>query len=310
LHSSCRHCSVWCCSADCRPFRCTICGTISERDLSDHSNAQRPCHTMETWLVIGISGVTNGGKTTLAKSLEAYFTAHLHKTFFKENLILNKVVALCQDDYFLPVDSPRHELVKKLNHINWEILGSLDMDRMCQDIMQVLGQKFILYNCHQLRHARSDEDSEMGERVESMDEFNLFADHFLSNFLAKYDENGTGSRTTNLIKKSKNESYQSMNIKINVLLLEGFLLFNHSFTRDLCSIKFHIHLPYERCYARRVQRVYDPPDVVGYFEMCVWPLYEKHYREFKGRKDIYVLNGEIAPDSIFNYVLNSIKDLL
>lgn len=61
---------------------------------------------METWLVIGISGVTNGGKTTLAKSLEAYFTAHLHKTFFKENLILNKVVALCQDDYFLPVDSP------------------------------------------------------------------------------------------------------------------------------------------------------------------------------------------------------------
>uniref|UniRef100_A0A182K932 Deoxynucleoside kinase domain-containing protein n=1 Tax=Anopheles christyi TaxID=43041 RepID=A0A182K932_9DIPT len=265
---------------------------------------------METWLVIGISGVTNGGKTTLAKSLEAYFTAHQNKPFFKDNLMLNKVVALCQDDYFLPVDSPRHEMIKKLNHINWEILSSLDMDRMCQDIMKVLGQKFILYNCHQLKRHQTEEDSEMGEQVETMDEFNLFADHFLSNFLARYDENGTGGRTTNLIKKSKNESYQNMSIKINILLLEGFLLFNHSFTRDLCSIKFHIHLPYERCYARRLQRVYDPPDVVGYFEMCVWPMYEKHYREFKGRKDIYVLNGEIPTDSIFNYVLNSIKDLL
>lgn len=266
---------------------------------------------MESWLVIGISGVTNGGKTTLAKSLEAYFAAQQNKVFFKDNLTLNKVVGLCQDDYFLPVDSAKHTMIEKLNHINWEILSSLDMERMCLDIMKILGHKFILYNCHQLR--QSTEDSGVtGEPVEQMvqyDEDNIFADHFLTNFLNKYDENG-GGRTTNLIKKSKNESYQNMNIKLNILLLEGFLIFNHPFTLDLCNVKFHIHLPYERCYARRLQRVYDPPDVIGYFEMCVWPMYERHFQEFKDRKDVYVLNGEIPQENILNYVLNCVKDLL
>ncbi|XP_058125995.1 nicotinamide riboside kinase 2 [Anopheles ziemanni] len=268
---------------------------------------------METWLVIGVSGVTNGGKTTLAKSLETYFASQQNKGFFKENLTLNKVVSLCQDDYFLPVDSPKHTVIEKLNHINWEILSSIDMERMCLDIMKILGHKFILYNCHQLRQS-ADEGTVVGgeQSVDSMvedEEDNIFADHFLSNFLSKYDENG-GGRTTNLIKKSKNESYQNMNIKLNILLLEGFLIFNNPFTLDLCSIKFHIHLPYERCYARRLQRVYDPPDVVGYFEMCVWPMYEKHFQEFKDRKDIYILNGEIPQENIFNYVLNCVKDLL
>ncbi|XP_050090582.1 nicotinamide riboside kinase 2 [Anopheles aquasalis] len=283
---------------------------------------------METWLVIGISGVTNGGKTTLAKSLESYLLSQQGKGFFKENLMLNRVVALCQDDYFLPVDSPKHCVIEKLNHINWEILSSLDMERMCYDIMKLLGHKFILYNCQQLRaQERGSECGGIVDQVEPMvqDEDNIFADHFLTNFLRKYGGNengnggaaGTGSgssggsgRTTNWIKKSKNEPFHNVSIKLNVLLLEGFLLFNHPITLDLCGIKFHIHLPYEKCYSRRLQRVYDPPDVVGYFEMCVWPMYEKHYKEFKDRKDIYVLNGEIPQENIFNYVLNCIKDLL
>lgn len=255
---------------------------------------------METWLVIGISGVTNGGKSTLAKSLHSYFSDHLNKIIFKENITLNKVALFCQDDYFLPVDSPKHKVVEKLNHINWEILSSIDMDRMCHDIMKILGHKFILYN-------------NLTEQIDpSVDEDNIFADHFLSNYLHRYDESSiTGNqRTSSLIKKSKNESFQNMNIKLNVLLLEGFLIFNHPFTLDLCNVKFHLHLPYEKCYARRVRRVYDPPDVVGYFEMCVWPLYEKHFKDFKDRTDIYMLNGEVPKENILNYVLNCIKNLM
>lgn len=266
---------------------------------------------METWLVIGISGVTNGGKTTLAKSLHSYFSGHLNKIIFKENITLNKVALLCQDDYFLPVDSPKHKVVEKLNHINWEILSSIDMDKMCHDIMKLLGHKFILYNCQQL--SKSEGDNNIAEQVDPVtDEDNIFADHFLSNYLNKYDDGTAGGnqRTNNLIKKSKNDSFQNMNIKLNVLLLEGFLLFNHPFTLDLCNIKFHLHLPYEKCYARRIQRIYDPPDVVGYFEMCVWPMYEKHFKEFKDRTDIFMLNGEVGKENILNYVLNCIKDLL
>lgn len=267
---------------------------------------------METWLVIGISGVTNGGKTTLAKSLQHYFTGHLNKIIFKENITMNKVALLSQDDYFLPVDSPKHKVIEKLGHINWEILSSIDMDKMCHDIMTILGHKFILYNCHQL--SKTEGDNNIAEQVDPVtDEDNIFADHFLSNYLNKYDDGsvaGVNQRTTNLIKKSKNESFQNMNIKLNVLLIEGFLIFNHPFTLDLCNVKFHTHLPYEKCYERRIKREYDPPDVVGYFEMCVWPMYEKHFKEFKDRPDIYMLNGEVPKENILNYVLNCIKDLL
>ncbi|XP_055531629.1 nicotinamide riboside kinase 1 [Wyeomyia smithii] len=266
---------------------------------------------METWLVIGVSGVTNGGKTTLAKSLQSYFSGHLNKIIFKENITLNRITLLCQDDYFLPVDSPKHTLIEKLNHINWEIMSSIDMDRMCHDIMMILGHKFILYNCQQL--SKSETDSNIAEQTDPVnDEDNIFADHFLSNYLNKYDENtaSVNQRSTTLIKKSKNETFQNMNIKLNVLIIEGFLIFNHPFTLDLCSIKLHLHLPYEKCYARRVQRVYDPPDVIGYFEMCVWPFYEKHSKEFKDRTDIFMLNGEVPKESLLNYVLNCIKNLL
>lgn len=266
---------------------------------------------METWLVIGVSGVTNGGKTTLAKCLQRYFTDHLNKIIFKENITLHKVALLSQDDYFLPVDSPKHKVIEKLGHINWEILSAIDMDKMCHDIMKILGHKFILYNCHQL--SKSEGENSIAEQVDlGTDEDNIFADHFLSNYLNKYDDGSAGvnQRTTNIIKKSKNDSFQNMNIKLNVLIIEGFLIFNHPFTLDLCNVKFHIHLPYEKCYERRITRVYDPPDVVGYFEMCVWPLYEKHFKEFKDRPDMFMLNGEVPKENIFNYVLNCIKDLL
>lgn len=56
--------------------------------------------------------------------------------------------------------------------------------------------------------------------------------------------------------------------------------------------------------------MYDPPDVVGYFEMCVWPMYEKHFKEFRDRTDVYMLNGEVPKENIMNYVLNCIKDLV
>ena len=259
---------------------------------------------MECWLVIGISGVTCGGKTTLAKTLEDYLLGHLNRIIFKDNITLNKVVSVNQDDYFLPVDDPRHTKVEKLNHINFDILTALDMDRMCQDIVNILGNKFVLYNCN-LSNLKSSFANDMAENGELKG--NIFRDHFMTNYL---DANGfNNQRAPNLIKKSRNESFHNINIKLNVLIIEGFLIFNHPFTLDLCNIKFHLHLPYEKCYARRMSRSYDPPDVVGYFEMCVWPFYEQHSKEFKDRNDIFVLNGDVCQQNIFNYVLNCIKDV-
>ena len=75
------------------------------------------------WVVVGISGVTCGGKTTLAESLR--------KTF-------NNTVVISQDDYFLPENDPRHVFIPQLNYSNWDILSALDMDKMRRDVNTVL----------------------------------------------------------------------------------------------------------------------------------------------------------------------------
>lgn len=78
---------------------------------------------LEKWLVIGISGVTCGGKTTLATRLS-------------ELLPNSKVIS--QDDYFLDVNDPRHIWIPELNHINFDIISSLDMEKMHIDILATL----------------------------------------------------------------------------------------------------------------------------------------------------------------------------
>ncbi|XP_054286549.1 nicotinamide riboside kinase 1-like isoform X2 [Macrosteles quadrilineatus] len=75
------------------------------------------------WTVVGVSGVTCGGKTTFAAALRAEFP---------------DATVVSQDDYFLPPDDPRHTHLPELNHINWEIATALDMDRMVSDIREIL----------------------------------------------------------------------------------------------------------------------------------------------------------------------------
>ncbi|CAG9770497.1 unnamed protein product [Ceutorhynchus assimilis] len=73
----------------------------------------------EKVIVVAVCGATCSGKSTIA--------SELHK-------ILPDSKIFCQDDYFLPVKDPRHLLIPELNHINFDILGSLDMEQMTKDI--------------------------------------------------------------------------------------------------------------------------------------------------------------------------------
>lgn len=227
------------------------------------------------WLVIGLSGVTCSGKTTLANSLHEYFTnpANAESAFASQNMTVGQVKMLNQDAYFLPIDHPKHTFVEALKHNNWEIITALDMDRMCKDILNILGAKFTLYSTKLLQNT-----------MEYCD--NLFLNHYA-------ERGSSGEKVT-----------------LNVLILEGFLLFNHSLTVDVCGLKLHLHLPYERCYERRVRRTYDPADVPGYFEMIVWPHYEKHFKEFSTRSDIVFLNGEMSQEKLFNFTLNFLRNSL
>lgn len=79
--------------------------------------------TKKNWLIFGISGVTCSGKTCL--------TNRLHKE-------LKNSVVIHQDNYFLPKDDPRHIKIEELNHFNWEVITSMDMDKMYLDILNLI----------------------------------------------------------------------------------------------------------------------------------------------------------------------------
>ncbi|XP_075225661.1 nicotinamide riboside kinase 1 [Lycorma delicatula] len=182
----------------------------------------------KNWIVIGISGVTCGGKSTLATAL--------HK-LYPSSVILN------QDDYFLPVDSDKHVLIPELNHFNWDILTAFDMHKMKSDI------------------------------------------------------------TTTLNRRSE--------IEPNILIIEGLLILCDEDVSRLCDKKYFLTLTYEICLERRLKRTYDPPDVPGYFDKCVWPEYLKSKEvALKLNPDVKVIDSLCDIETIIKDVNGDIKKLL
>ncbi|KDR12668.1 Nicotinamide riboside kinase 1, partial [Zootermopsis nevadensis] len=183
------------------------------------------------WLIIGVSGATCSGKSILATSLQ--------KELPGSSLI-------CQDDFFLPVDSELHTTIPALNHINWEIISSLDMERM---------------------HAVTENLLVSGIKI----------------------TNGCDDKQTS---------------GVSILIIEGFLIFNDKKLADLCHRKYFLTLTKEQCWARRHIRTYDPPDVPGYFDQCVWPEYEKHRDQvFKEVPNVILIDGNRDKTSIMRQVL-------
>jgi nicotinamide/nicotinate riboside kinase len=211
---------------------------------------------MEQWLIIGISGVTCSGKTTLADSLYKHFKERNGQEI-KPGIELNRVELLNQDDYFRSVDDPNHQKVERLNHLNWEIIESIDMNKMIRDIMETLGSKFVLYN------------TRSSSLVNSLDHGNLFQNHYNLN---QHHPKPRIARDSDELMLDEEETCNFKKIVkhnnlLNILIVEGLLVFNHSVTFDLFNVKFHLHVPYEVCYARRSKRTYDPPDVPCKFIM-------------------------------------------
>lgn len=187
------------------------------------------------WLVIGISGATCSGKSTLANRIRDNFP---------------KSVMVRQDDYFLPSDDPRHINIPELNHLNWDLITSLDMQKMHSDVIKILQ-----------------------------------------------------SRENN-----------AMNSKKTVLILDGFLLFRHKDITDLCDRKYFLTLTKEQCWERRKNRIYEPPDVPGYFDKVVWPEYVKYKNGIlenrKLHETITFIDGSKDMGEIYEMIAQEINQLL
>lgn len=89
------------------------------------------------WLIIGISGVSGGGKTTLATRLNRHFNDRLQGKPCT-GVRIDQVITIGQDEYFHVRDSPKHTWIKDINFINREILSALDMQRMWTNIEKAL----------------------------------------------------------------------------------------------------------------------------------------------------------------------------
>uniref|UniRef100_A0A1B6DB34 Phosphoribulokinase/uridine kinase domain-containing protein n=1 Tax=Clastoptera arizonana TaxID=38151 RepID=A0A1B6DB34_9HEMI len=77
----------------------------------------------ENWTVIAVSGVTCGGKSSLVKAMKDKFP---------------HAIVIHQDDYFFLESDPRHTKVVSLNCLNWEIMSSIDMDKLRKDVEDIL----------------------------------------------------------------------------------------------------------------------------------------------------------------------------
>ncbi|XP_011695795.1 PREDICTED: nicotinamide riboside kinase 1 [Wasmannia auropunctata] len=186
------------------------------------------------WFVVGISGATCSGKSTLADKICDNFPTS---------------VMVRQDDYFLPLDDPRHIKIQELNHMNWELITSLNMQKMYSDVVKTLQSP---------------------------------------------RKNATNSKM--------------------LLILDGFLLFQHKAIANLCDRKYFLTLTKEQCWERRKNRIYDPPDVPGYFEKTVWPEFIKYENEVLRNNQVHeiitFIDGSKDMGEIYEMVSKEIDQLL
>jgi hypothetical protein len=102
-------------------------------------------------------------------------------------------------------------------------------------------------------------NTQSSSRLSSIDHENLFAHNYATSSLRQNEVDVMMSNNSNEF----NSKHAKHRVLLNILIIEGFLIFNHPVTLDFCNVKFHLHVQYEIVKARRVNRVYNPPDPLG-----------------------------------------------
>lgn len=198
-------------------------------------------------LICGISGISSGGKTTLATMLYD-FLSQPSNTEILDSYKIHKVHLLHQDKYFYPRNSPNHTWIPEINYINREILSAMDMNRFVNDFQTLVNE------------------------------------------LESFDATAPGNA-------------------LNILIVEGFLIFNEPAINRLCDIRFHLYLSYEESFKRRLTRnfkhVNQRPE--WYFEHYVWKYYKKYLDELPNKSELIFLDGELNTAINFDEMIAIIR---
>lgn len=220
------------------------------------------------WVVVGLSGVTRGGKSTLALKLLS--------------CLPTTIAYLSQDEYILPDHHPAHPAAPPpLGGINKETLASIDMARMMRDVRHVLATPprcLDLSDPYQIK--------ERGQVIGCA--------------LQEPRPPIRGcSRPSNLP---------------SVLLLDGFLLFDHPEVSPLCHLRYFLTLTREQCQARGRQRRATQSYLTSpqYFDLCIWPKYEDHLAAIRRGVggDVRLFDGTTPTDNLAATVENDLRPLL
>ncbi|OXA50754.1 nicotinamide riboside kinase 1 [Folsomia candida] len=227
-----------------------------------------------SYFLIGVSGVTCGGKTTLTKLLQRSFP-------------WSRIVH--QDSYFYDDDHSSHVRVPEVeNHVNYEILGSMDMARMHKDISAILQGPGEFFDDRSLSRSKNPHQDATLTEADPIPNFD------------------TGIE---LLKTVQNLEFDSSKYRnIPVLIIEGFIIFESQVIFDACDARFFLTLSKDECRTRRSTRSYNPPDCPGYFDNIVWPEFSRHYNNhINGRSGIKVFQGTEPIQSVWNDSVQIVK---
>ncbi|KAL6931017.1 related to Nicotinamide riboside kinase [Hanseniaspora guilliermondii] len=223
-------------------------------------------------LLVGCSGCSSSGKTTIVKILKTIIQEKDNE--FNTNINDNLVV-LHEDDFFktdrdIPIDP-----IKNIQ--NWDCPEALNLDLFKQELRSI-------------RETKSESLSLISDtlihndNVESLDKF-----HFDDDFKNKlYNE----------FKSVISKYQQKYNTKsFYIFLIDGFMMFHDNSILDLLDIKLFFRAPYEVLKSRREKRNYttlegnwvDPP---GYFDDFVYKYYKLNHEHLFEDGDVE--NGTIV----------------
>lgn len=209
-------------------------------------------------IVIGISGITGGGKTTLATALHQHLSDRNNSNAF-DGIHINQVALIHQDKYFWIRSSPNHTWIKEINYINREILSAMDMDKFAGDVSEMVQQL-------------TDDNPETTKQIDT----------------------------------------NCSRISVNILIIEGFLIYNDERINRFCGLRLHLYLSSDVGFQRRLLRTFKHhnPQPKWYWDNFAWPLYRKYLDEVPNKSELILINGEDSVDSIFNEAHNTITKYL
>jgi len=169
-----------------------------------------------------------------------------------------------QDKYFYPDDYEGHIRMPEIDdHVNYDQIGALNMKKMHDDVLAIL-------ECNQEQVNGYSRNGNNGDSAPNFEE---------------------GQEFLNTIDDIEIDTSEYAHVPI--LIIEGFTMFASDVLYEKCDVRFFLTLDEETCRKRRNMRNFDPPDGPGYFDKCIWPEYQRHYKQcIVNRPNISVYSGK------------------